>query len=115
MRAYWTALLIFLLPSLAAAAEMIGTGEYVVDGDTFVLAMPGYQVNIRICGIDAPESGQPRSREAWAKLSKIVQGHAVTCGDMRASQFAASGHRLRRQVEAYQPGPYRSAMLRGRS
>jgi endonuclease YncB( thermonuclease family) len=38
-----------------------------------------YRVKIRICGIDAPESGQPGSREAWEKLLKIVHGKTVTC------------------------------------
>lgn len=63
----------------AAVAEIVGLGRNVYDGDTFDIALPGRTVKIRICGIDAPESGQPGSNEAWSKLSAIVHGKTVSC------------------------------------
>jgi endonuclease YncB( thermonuclease family) len=75
----FVALLVFLIPGLSLADEMTGTGQYVKDGDTFDLVMPSHKVTIRICGIDAPESGEPGSREAWAGLSDLVHGKPVTC------------------------------------
>ncbi|BAC46531.1 blr1266 [Bradyrhizobium diazoefficiens USDA 110] len=67
-----------LLPNLAFA-EIVGDGRNVIDGDTFEIALPSHSVKIRICGIDAPESGEPGSREAWAQLSKLVYQKTVRC------------------------------------
>jgi endonuclease YncB( thermonuclease family) len=73
------ALVVMLFPSFAMGGQMVGVVPYIQDGDTFDLVMPDYKVSIRICGIDAPESGQPGAQEAWAKLSAMVYGKSVTC------------------------------------
>jgi len=70
--------LAMLLPN-AAFAEIVGEGRNVIDGDTFEIKLPSRSVKIRICGIDAPESGEPGSREAWAMLSQLVHRKTVRC------------------------------------
>jgi len=72
------AILAVLLPSLASA-EIVGEGRNVIDGDTFEITLPARSVKIRICGVDAPESGEPGSREAWGQLSKLVYQKTVRC------------------------------------
>ena len=79
MRSAWIILPVLFLPTVVTATEMIGQGKYVPDGDTFELAMSSHSQMIHICGIDAPESGQPGSREAWKKLSELVYGKTVSC------------------------------------
>ena len=74
--------LVFLvwLPYSAVALDIIGVGRNVNDGDTFEITAPdGHITKIRLCGIDAPESGMPGSKEAWEKLSELVYGKAVKC------------------------------------
>src|SRR4051812_9323054 len=75
----WIVVAVLLFPSIAVGKEMNGVGEYVKDGDTFDLVVASEKESIRICGIDAPEGGQPGSREAWAKLSEMVHRKHVTC------------------------------------
>ena len=83
------------LPYSAAAQDIVGVGRNVNDGDTFEIAAPDGQIKkMRLCGIDAPESGMPRSKEAWEKLSELVYGKA---GEMHTGQ-PAGGHRVRRQI-----------------
>lgn len=72
------AILTMLLPNVAFA-EILGEGRNVIDGDTFEITLPSHSVKIRICGIDAPESGEPGSREAWAMLSQLVYQKTVRC------------------------------------
>ncbi|WP_410052515.1 thermonuclease family protein [Bradyrhizobium sp. SZCCHNS3053] len=79
VRLLFSVLLLAAVSQGAAGAEMIGQGGYVTDGDTFELALPDHMVKIRICGIDAPESGEPGSREAWAALSAMVHRRPVRC------------------------------------
>lgn len=69
---------VVFFPSLAPA-EIVGTGRNVIDGDTFEIALPSRVVEIRICGIDAPEPGEPGSTQAWAKLSELVHQRTVRC------------------------------------
>lgn len=69
----------FLISTTACSAEIVGQGRNVFDGDTFDMTSSNRIVKVRICGIDAPESGQPGSKEAWAKLSNLVHQKTVNC------------------------------------
>lgn len=53
----------------------------VEDGDTVVAMDRGRRVTVRLFGIDAPESGQPGSREAKAALRRLVEGRRVRIED----------------------------------
>lgn len=68
--------LAFAALSQPAQAQTI-TGEVgrVVDGDTFHLGA----IRIRICGIDAPERGEPGYGEARMALAKIISGRPLRC------------------------------------
>ncbi len=79
MKLFLGLLLTVFFSTNVVAAEIVGQGRYVVDGDTFDLASPNGVISIRICGIDAPESGEPGSKEAWSKLSELVHGKTVRC------------------------------------
>jgi len=78
MKVLWLFFTIFFSANVVAA-EIVGQGRYVADGDTFDMALPDHIVKVRICGIDAPESGEPGSKEAWSKLSALVHGKTVSC------------------------------------
>jgi hypothetical protein len=55
-----TALLALVLSSpQALAADYFGKALAVSDGDTFTMESETGKVRVRICGIDAPERGQP--------------------------------------------------------
>jgi endonuclease YncB( thermonuclease family) len=55
-----TAAFALMLPwSSATAADYLGKVTSVADGDTFTMESETGKVRIRICGIDAPERGQP--------------------------------------------------------
>ena len=53
-------------------AEM---ADSVVDGDTLYVGRLRY----RLCGIDAPERGQPGSREATDYLRALTQAKTIIC------------------------------------
>jgi endonuclease YncB( thermonuclease family) len=78
MKTLWLFFFLFVSGAVSAA-EMVGQGRYVADGDTFDLSVSGRILKVRICGIDAPKSGEPGSKEAWAKLSELVHGKTVSC------------------------------------
>ncbi|WP_394689019.1 thermonuclease family protein [Hoeflea sp.] len=74
----WRAALGVTLIALASptAAESIeGHIDHVTDGDTF--AFPG--LNIRICGIEAPERGAPGFDAATQALEAIIGTKTVKC------------------------------------
>lgn len=64
-------------PSAANAQEWQSSVSRVIDGDTFQLSRP--LVRIRLCGVDAPEMGQPYHREATHYIEALVAGKAVHC------------------------------------
>lgn len=68
-----------LVSTAAGAAEIVGQGRNVYDGDTFDMTLSDRIVKVRICGIDAPESGEAGSKEAWSKLSGLVHQKTVSC------------------------------------
>lgn len=51
----------------------------VADGDTFTMESESGKVRIRICGIDAPERGQPGYGHAAGALSTMIEGKLVHC------------------------------------
>ena len=76
-------------PEAASARTYEGPVTYIVDGDTFDIRADGEVVRIRVCGIDAPERGEP----GFEKATDIVPifntafwkaQHAIGCAD-RAS------------------------------
>lgn len=48
-------------------------GLYAIDGDTFVGMMDSNKVNFRLAGIDAPENGEYKSKEATDLLNQYVR------------------------------------------
>lgn len=73
---YRTLLSICLLLTLLACSQESGLRAVkVADGDTTTLLNEqNEQQKIRLHGIDAPEKGQPYSREAKAYLGSLLQG-----------------------------------------
>ena len=59
-------------------APRSGTAR-VIDGDTFDLCHAGNCARIRLCGVNAPERGQPGYDAARLALIEIVRGVEVTC------------------------------------
>jgi micrococcal nuclease len=49
-----------------------GVVERVSDGDTLTVRINGKSVKVRLCGVDAPEKGQPLGKESQAKLQQLV-------------------------------------------
>lgn len=52
--------------------------QHVADGDTVTVRMDGERVRIRLWGIDAPESDQPRGDEATERAVEALHGKTVT-------------------------------------
>jgi micrococcal nuclease len=63
----------------AAGAELKGTADRIVDGDTFWLCNADACTKIRLCGVNAPERAEPGYAEASKALSTLVKGKAVRC------------------------------------
>ena len=65
---------LLLLVAASAAGEQV---LRVKDGDSLVVDSGGYQVDVRLAGIDAPESRQPSGDEARSVLSSLVAGKEI--------------------------------------
>lgn len=61
------------------SADFIGPVTHMVDGDTFDMRMPGETIRIRLCGIDTPERGKPRFKEAKNALASQIDGRTIRC------------------------------------
>jgi endonuclease YncB( thermonuclease family) len=68
-----------LLVPTVASADYLGKVIAVVDGDTFSMEAESGKVRVRICGIDAPERGQPGYGQAAGVLSNMIEGKLVHC------------------------------------
>jgi micrococcal nuclease len=60
-----------------AITEFSGRVVGVTDGDTITILIDNKTVNVRLEGIDAPESGQPFGSRARQELSSLVFGRTV--------------------------------------
>jgi endonuclease YncB( thermonuclease family) len=63
----------------ATAADYLGKVTAVADGDTFTMESESGNVRVRICGIDAPERGQPGYGQAAGVLANLIEGKTVHC------------------------------------
>jgi endonuclease YncB( thermonuclease family) len=77
------AFLIAVALSGSADAKDLKGRARVIDGDTLWLG----QVKIRLNGIDAPERGQARYREATRALERLVAGRTMLCRSKGDSSF----------------------------
>jgi endonuclease YncB( thermonuclease family) len=69
-----------LMTTVAAmAADYLGKVTSVADGDTFTMESETGKVRVRICGIDAPERGQPGYGQAAGVLANMIEGKTVHC------------------------------------
>jgi endonuclease YncB( thermonuclease family) len=75
----YAALLGVMLSWPAMAADYLGKVTAVSDGDTFTMESETGKVRVRICGIDAPERGQPGYGQAAGVLSNMIEGKTVHC------------------------------------
>ena len=75
----WGAAVALMLLSPAVAADYLGKVTAVADGDTFTMESETGKVRVRICGIDAPERGQPGYGQAAGVLSNMIEGKTVHC------------------------------------
>jgi micrococcal nuclease len=86
-------MIFLLLATLCAEPAQV---ERVVDGDTVVVRLDGSAVKVRLIGVDAPESVEPRkpverfARESSAFLRKLVDGKRVRLA------YEPSGARIER-------------------
>lgn len=62
---------------LEAPERLTGRVRYVVDGDS--LYIDGHKPQVRLWGVDAPESGHTGFKAATDYLFLIVQSQTVTC------------------------------------
>lgn len=60
---------------------------HVDDGDSFVVAMHGREVRVRIAEIDAPEAGQPYGERARAALAGLVEGRVVRIDEVDSDRY----------------------------
>jgi len=63
----------------ANAVEYSGTPGKISDGDTLWVCDEIQCRHFRLCGIDAPERGQPGYEEAKTALAAIVTGRTIRC------------------------------------
>jgi hypothetical protein len=71
--------MLIVLCSQAVAADYLGKVLAVSDGDTFTMESGSGKVRVRICGIDAPERGQPGYGQAAGVLSNMIEGKTLHC------------------------------------
>lgn len=64
-----------VLSGVSNATEICEPHRY-ADGDTFTFSRGGENVRVRVAGFDAPERGQPVSRQATARLRALTEGGA---------------------------------------
>jgi micrococcal nuclease len=75
-----SALILLAIPVVSLGQAETALVERVVDGDTVVVRLDGQSVKVRLIGIDAPESVDPRkpverfAHESAAFLRRLVQG-----------------------------------------
>lgn len=78
MKSAAAVLALLLTPSMAQAAEFTGHAERVHDRDTFWVCDANACTKIRLCGIEAPEDGDPGDEAATEALKAFLNGE-VRC------------------------------------
>ena len=71
-------------PDTASARILEGPVTHIVDGDTFDIRADGEVVRIRVCGIDAPERGEPGFEEATDTMRLLIEGRSLECRQVGA-------------------------------
>src|SRR5262245_20434293 len=79
MKATGIMLALLLTPLPVHAAQISGSVDRTIDGDTFWLCDPVACHKIRLCGVDAPERGDRGSVESTNALDELVRGKEVVC------------------------------------
>lgn len=69
----------FLLVVSVRAADFTGAAGEVVGGNTLWVCNKFECQKFRICGINAPQAGEPSHPQARHALSKLVKGKTVRC------------------------------------
>lgn len=73
-------LVISLAPTVTSADSFVGIVVSVVDGDDLIVRrLDGRQLDVRLCGIDAPESHRAGGREATQALATLAIGKSIRC------------------------------------
>ena len=67
------------LQCFTAVEEIIATVGRVVDGDTMDICIGASCIRVRLCGIDAPERGDPGAGEATEALQRLASRETVRC------------------------------------
>ena len=67
----------------AVSAKLVG----VTDGDSITVVLNGRETEIRLYGIDAPESRQAHGRESTRALREILTGHDLTIRSMTEDRY----------------------------
>lgn len=71
-----------LMPLIAVGAdalELTGTASRIIDGDTLAICNDVACHKVRLCGIDAPESGKSGAAAATLKLTNLAYNKPVRC------------------------------------
>lgn len=68
-----------IAPDTVGAADITGTVNKVIDGDTFDMRTAAGTVRIRFCGVDTPERGLPGFNEARVALERMIDRKVVRC------------------------------------
>jgi endonuclease YncB( thermonuclease family) len=93
MKPHVAILMVALAVPDVANADYFGKVTAVADGDTFTMEAEARRIRVRICGIDAPERGQPGYGQAAGALAALIEGKTVHCLQV------GEGTVVRRQVE----------------
>ncbi len=67
------------LATLAKGQELVGPITHVTDGDTIRLCQDGRCHSIRLCGVNAPEAGEPQFVAARIAMQRIVANTTIVC------------------------------------
>jgi endonuclease YncB( thermonuclease family) len=70
---------LMLFAHASLSADIVGRAENLLDGDTIEVCDELRCTAVRLCGVDAPESGEPGFQDSVTGLKKIAGGRSVRC------------------------------------